>query len=416
MVKVKNLKVVFFHPDLGIGGAERLVLDIAIALSEQGMDVGFVTNHFDKTHAFEELKNGKYQVRVIGDWIPRSIFGVCQALCAYIRMLYLSIVYVLFLKRNDQADTFIVDQIPMAVPFLKLADSKVIYYCHHPDLLASPPGGFFKKLYRRPIDWLEKSGTEKADVILVNSKYTGEVFHKTFPQIKKELQILYPTISNVYQTLVKQTKKKEIKTILKELENSNTDVFFLSINRFHQAKKLEIALESISVLKNQLSSQDFTRVHLILAGGYDPNNPMNATYFDSLVSLCNEKNLTDKVTFLKSPSEKLKTELLVSCSALLYTPINEHFGIVPLEAMAAGKPVLACNSGGPKETIEHTVTGFLCEPNGASFANCMIKLMDKELCEDMGKNGKARLEKLFTYNTFSNKIMNIVTDTVIYKN
>lgn len=412
MVKLKNIKVAFFHPDLGIGGAERLVLDIAVALSDRGMEVAFVTNHFDEAHAFEELKDGKYQVRVVGDWIPRSIFGVCQALCAYIRMIYLSLVYVLFLKSSEGADVYIVDQIPMAVPFLKWTGCKVIYYCHHPDLLASPPGGVLKKIYRKPIDWLEMRGTQQSDVILANSRYTGDVFKRTFPQIKAELQILYPTISSAYQTTVKYTKSEKVKNILPELENTHSDVFFLSINRFHPAKRLELAIEAILSLQNKLSSQQFERVHLILAGGYDPNNSINSAYFNELVSLCEKNELTGKVTLLKSPSDKLKAKLLVSCNALLYTPINEHFGIVPLEAMAAGKPVIACNSGGPKETVEHDVTGFLSEPIGENYAEFMIKLMDKDVCREMGQKGKDRLEKLFSYNAFGDKIMNIVSDTV----
>mmetsp|Transcript_25585 Transcript_25585/g.101031 ORF Transcript_25585/g.101031 Transcript_25585/m.101031 type:complete len:104 (+) Transcript_25585:1454-1765(+) len=52
------------------------------------------------------------------------------------------------------------------------------------------------------------------------------------------------------------------------------------------------------------------------------------------------------------------------CTCLLYTPPEEHFGIVPLEAMAASRAVIACNSGGPLETIEEGVTGFLCEASG----------------------------------------------------
>ncbi len=47
---------------------------------------------------------------------------------------------------------------------------------------------------------------------------------------------------------------------------------------------------------------------------------------------------------------------------MLYTPQNEHFGIVPIEAMAAGRPVVACSSGGPLESVVEGVTGLLRKP------------------------------------------------------
>ena len=59
---------------------------------------------------------------------------------------------------------------------------------------------------------------------------------------------------------------------------------------------------------------------------------------------------------------------MTNCSILLYTPAGEHFGIVPLEAMYCGTPVLAVNSGGPLETVDHGVTGWLVDgqPNAWS--------------------------------------------------
>lgn len=80
------MKVTFLHPDLGIGGAERLVVDAALALKKKGHDVNFVTSHHDPNHCFAETKDGSLPVTVVADWFPRHIFGRFFALCAYIRM------------------------------------------------------------------------------------------------------------------------------------------------------------------------------------------------------------------------------------------------------------------------------------------------------------------------------------------
>ncbi|VDM68094.1 unnamed protein product [Strongylus vulgaris] len=50
------MRVTFLHPDLGIGGAERLVVDAAIALQRKGHIVKVVTNHYDSSHAFKETQ------------------------------------------------------------------------------------------------------------------------------------------------------------------------------------------------------------------------------------------------------------------------------------------------------------------------------------------------------------------------
>lgn len=98
-------------------------------------------------------------------------------------------------------------------------------------------------------------------------------------------------------------------------------------------------------------------------------------YHNELVSLSNSLDLkaattknvvtalnvpTDiDVLFLLSVPAQLKTMLFNAATLLVYTPSNEHFGIVPLEAMVAGVPVLAANSGGPLETVVDGETGWL---------------------------------------------------------
>jgi len=70
--------------------------------------------------------------------------------------------------------------------------------------------------------------------------------------------------------------------------------------------------------------------------------------------------ISEEVVFLPSISTEEKNSLLLHCFCVIYTPKDEHFGIVPIEAMSVGKPVVACNSGGPVESCRDGVTGFTC--------------------------------------------------------
>jgi alpha-1,3/alpha-1,6-mannosyltransferase len=56
--KSKPQNIVFFHPDLGIGGAERLVIDAAVGLQNLGHTVTIYTSYCDPTHCFDEARDG----------------------------------------------------------------------------------------------------------------------------------------------------------------------------------------------------------------------------------------------------------------------------------------------------------------------------------------------------------------------
>ena len=60
---------------------------------------------------------------------------------------------------------------------------------------------------------------------------------------------------------------------------------------------------------------------------------------------------------------------------MLYTPGEEHFGIVPCEAMEKGIPVIAINNGGPRETVGHKETGFLVPKNAKKWSEYMLLLV-----------------------------------------
>ena len=55
---VSPQSIVFFHPDLGIGGAERLIVDAAVGLQSLGHTVTIFTSHCDPRHCFDEARDG----------------------------------------------------------------------------------------------------------------------------------------------------------------------------------------------------------------------------------------------------------------------------------------------------------------------------------------------------------------------
>ena len=102
-------RIVFLHPDLGIGGAERLVVDAALALKSKGHYVHIVTSHHDPNHSFPETNDGQVPVTVSGSWLPRSMGGRFLALFAYIRMIWAALYAVFFSKLSP--DVFFCDQV-----------------------------------------------------------------------------------------------------------------------------------------------------------------------------------------------------------------------------------------------------------------------------------------------------------------
>uniref|UniRef100_A0A0B7A116 Alpha-1,3/1,6-mannosyltransferase ALG2 n=1 Tax=Arion vulgaris TaxID=1028688 RepID=A0A0B7A116_9EUPU len=395
-------KVVFIHPDLGIGGAERAVVDAALALKSRGHQVEFVTSHFDPNHSFQEVKDGTLKVTVAGEWLPRKICGRFYAACAYIRMIYAAIYLVFFSSINF--DVIFCDQISACTPVLKLASAKIIFFCHFPDLLLTTRKSVWKRIYRAPIDFIEEKTTGMADCVLVNSKFTASVFRETFRRLQHiDPQVLYPIPDF-------SAFDKPVEPLTPALMPSKAKTVFLSINRYERKKNLQLALYAFGQLLEMKPDAD---VHLIVAGGYDNRVDENVEYHTELVTLAQKLTLNDKVTFLRSLSDSQKRTLLKHSSCLLYTPEREHFGIVPIEAMYMQCPVIAMRSGGPLETVDNGHTGFLCNSDPAEVAQAMLKFLeDPALGKSFGESGKKRVESLFSFIKFADKLDTIVHDLI----
>ena len=71
--------------------------------------------------------------------------------------------------------------------------------------------------------------------------------------------------------------------------------------------------------------------------------------------------LQNHVIFKRNITNVERLSLLRKAKAVLYTPSMEYFGIVPVETMYLKTPVIAINNGGPMESVENNVTGYLID-------------------------------------------------------
>jgi len=115
-----------------------------------------------------------------------------------------------------------------------------------------------------------------------------------------------------------------------------------------------------------------------------------------------------EVLFLLSVPNQLKSMLLNSARLLVYTPSNEHFGIVPLEAMLAEVPVLAANSGGPLETVVDGRTGWLRPPeeisNWTEVMQQVLHHIPNSQLKGMGAAGRERVTTEFSESKMASRL------------
>ncbi len=137
---------------------------------------------------------------------------------------------------------------------------------------------------------------------------------------------------------------------------------------------------------------------LLVVGSGDP------AYVRSLKQ-CNNP----RITFLEPVFGEELAKTYQNCRFFVFLPYAEALGIVALEAMAAGKPVIAANAGGPTETIIHGRTGFLVssEEEFRQAVTCLIT--SDKTCQDMGAAGRQHVQQ-FTWDNVAMRIEQIAQE------
>ncbi|MEN3534603.1 glycosyltransferase [Microbispora sp. ZYX-F-249] len=142
----------------------------------------------------------------------------------------------------------------------------------------------------------------------------------------------------------------------------------LSVGRLVPRKGLETTIRALQYLRD---------TELVVAGGPPAAELHHDPEVTRLRWLATQAGVSDRVRFLGRVERDTLPALMRSATAVVSVPWYEPFGMVALEAMACGVPVVASAVGGQKETVVNNVTGLLVPPRKpAVLARALRKLLD----------------------------------------
>jgi len=173
------------------------------------------------------------------------------------------------------------------------------------------------------------------------------------------------------------------------------------VGTLHSAKRQIDAIRAVSLARTKINN-----IKLNIVGSGDKE------YESLLYSEVEKLKLENYVDFYGYRDDAYsyiqRSNLLLMCSA------NEAFGLVTLEALKSGVPVIGTNSGGTPELITNGYNGLLYNPGDfVTLSEKIIQLaLDHKMLLEMGKNAKDFAENNFRTNEYYEKTRDIILETI----
>jgi D-inositol-3-phosphate glycosyltransferase len=169
----------------------------------------------------------------------------------------------------------------------------------------------------------------------------------------------------------------------------------LYVGRFDESKGIDTLVRAFSGLHHR---QDADVLKLVLVGG-STATPGQTDELSRIQALVNELELQDSVIFTGAVDHELLPLYYTAADVCVIPSHYEPFGLVAIEAMACGTPVVASNVGGLKFTVIHEETGFLVPPQSIdAFTGAIDRVLsDKVWAGMLRQQASARVQEQFSW-------------------
>ncbi len=285
---------------------------------------------------------------------------------------------------------------------------------HAHDWLVARAGIILKHLYRKPliatihsteygrrnglhnvferhiheVEWLL---TYEAWKVIVCSRYMREEVQRIFATPSDKIHIIPNGVNPI--------KKMSFNEVLRVLEKYNIPPnmrIVLFVGRLVYEKGAQILIEAIPYITRIADD-----VFFVIVG----TGPMR----EELERRSIELGVRDRIVFTGFVTDQELHALYNAAYIAVFPSLYEPFGIVALEAMSIGKPVVVSNVGGLSEIVEHGKNGLKVPPGDAkALANAIIELLLRpEKVEKLGRNGYTDVYRKYTWDKIAEKTLGI---------
>ncbi len=331
------MKLLIFAPWIkSKGGAERVILEILKIYPNAKV----ITFNYNPSTTFQEFR--KYNIKVLYSQIKNPILrGIMLFLIAP------------FLKFKDY-DVLLISTSGIA-ELAALRNNNVVLFVHTPFRMVHNMYEYYKKknlFYRILLPLfsffykkLEKKAYSKAKKIIVISK-----------EVKQRI---------ISYGLSEANKIALVSPLAPKFNPSNhSGNYFLYVSRFTPYKRQDLAIRAFLGSKATMLNY-----RLVLAGSVEDKK-----YFEKIKQMAAKY---PSIIIMPNVSDKELKKLYKNAYAVLFLPIQEDTGLVPLEAFAYGKPVIAVNEGGPKYIVKDGENGYLVNADEDNIALAIDLLLHK---------------------------------------